>query len=557
MRRAWILGWTLLAAAAAARESAGTSQVLDVVEVEVPVHVVVDGAPLRGLTRDDFTLVAAGKKREIVGFRVIDLEAPAATAGERAAANGAPVPLGARRHFVLLFDLSFATPAKIFRARDAALRVVRERLDATDLVSVATFSIGEGVTVMLGFTPDRAQVEEALASLGRRQIAEGRRDPLGLVFAGPGIDSSGGGAAGLDRFGETAPTASARDLLAIQTQAALVNAHQTLNEALAELARTLRPVPGRKHVLYLSEGASSTVLLGIGRGTTAAERESILATNEAAARGRLWEVDSNARFGYTSSLVQFENMLKEFVRGGASIQAIDVGGVGAEGEGGGDDTLFMMANKTGGEHVRNYNDLDAAMGRILSHTAVSYVLTFEAPPARAGGRYEEIKVRLNKKVRGARLEHRPGYFTPVPFAERSPTERRAEAAAWILDDEPRNGLAVAVEAGPLPPEAPGPGNVRVAIEVATASLPRPRAGSGALAVEIYGYAIAGDGRIAGFFDHGFAVGPDQRDAAEPIRYETRLDLAPGTYDLRILVRESSQGATATRSRPLQVSPASG
>jgi VWFA-related protein len=548
----------LLVAAVSAQQGAGTSQVIDVVEVEVPVHVMVDGAPLRGLTRDDFTVVAAGKKRDIVGFRVIDLEAPA-EAREGAVEVEPALPLDARRHFVLLFDLSFATPAKIFRAREAAVTLVRERLDETDLVSVATFSVGQGVTVMLGFTPDRDQVEMALTGLGRRQVAEGMADPLGMVFSGPDIDFSGNFNAGFDRFGESAPTETARDLLETQRQVALVNAHQTLNEALTELAETLRPVPGRKHVLYLSEGASSTVLLGVGRGATELERARIEATNESAAAGRIWEVDSNSRFGNTSSLVQFESMLKEFVRGGASIQAIDVGGIRAPDDGGGrgDDTLFMMANKTGGEYVRNHNDLVRAMDRVLARTAVSYVLTFQAPPGRVGGRYERIKVRLNKKVRGARLDHRPGYFTPVPFAERSPAERRAEAAAWILDDEQRDGLDVAFEAGPLPAGAPGPGNLRVRLEVAMASLPRPARSSGGHSVEIYGYAIDADGRIAGFFDHEFALGREQLAAASTLSYETRLELAPGSYDLRILVRESSEGATATRSRALEVPRLSG
>ncbi len=212
----------------------------------------------------------------------------------------------------------------------------------------------------------------------------------------------------------------------------------------------------------------------------------------------------------------------------------------------------MMANKTGGEYIRSHNDLVRAIDGVLSRTALTYVLSFEAPPGRKGGRYEQIKVRLNKKVRGVKLDHRPGYFAPVPFAERSPAERRAEAAAWLLDDEQRDGLDLTVEAGPLPADAPGPGNVRVRLEIAMASLPRPSRGAAALGVEIYGYAIDDDGRIAGFFDHTFALDRVQLDAAPILAYETRLELDPGRYDLRILVREDAAGATATRARLLEV-----
>jgi hypothetical protein len=115
-----------------------------------------------------------------------------------------------------------------------------------------------------------------------------------------------------------------------------------------------------------------------------------------------------------------------------------------------------------------------------------------------------------------------------------------------------NGLDLAVEAGLRPADSPGPGDVRVRLEVGIAPLPRARRGAAASGLEIYGYAIDGDGRIAGFFDATLPLEADPRDTAPTISYEASLALAPGTYDLRVLVRESSQGATATRAQALEV-----
>ena len=76
-----------------------------VVAIEVPVHVVRDGRPVRGLTRDDFIVLDERKPQEITGFDVVDLTAiSAAEAGEAAPAAPPkqPVPVTARRHFLLL-----------------------------------------------------------------------------------------------------------------------------------------------------------------------------------------------------------------------------------------------------------------------------------------------------------------------------------------------------------------------------------------------------------------------------------------------------------------------
>ena len=47
----------------------------DVIEVEIPINIVAKkGEPIRDLTAEDFEILDQGKKQEITGFRVIDLE---------------------------------------------------------------------------------------------------------------------------------------------------------------------------------------------------------------------------------------------------------------------------------------------------------------------------------------------------------------------------------------------------------------------------------------------------------------------------------------------------
>src|SRR2546423_2305426 len=117
MRKEFLLGWLgaagLALAAPIAPVTAQTfSGSTEAVEVEVPVQVVRDGQPVRGLTQADFELYDGRKKQAVTGFDVVDLGVP-----------GAPRQVSspaARRHFLMLFDLAFSDLKGIVKARAAA-----------------------------------------------------------------------------------------------------------------------------------------------------------------------------------------------------------------------------------------------------------------------------------------------------------------------------------------------------------------------------------------------------------------------------------------------------
>src|SRR5690242_8505839 len=126
--RAWTALLVLAAGLALAPPAAAQfSETADVVVVEVPVQVIgKDGQPVRGLTAADFEVTEGRKKLPVTGFEVLDLAVE-----ERAASD---MPTAARRHFLMLFDLSFSEPKSIVKARQAAADVV-DALHPTDLVA--------------------------------------------------------------------------------------------------------------------------------------------------------------------------------------------------------------------------------------------------------------------------------------------------------------------------------------------------------------------------------------------------------------------------------------
>ena len=156
------------------------SETTSTVVVEVPVQVIRDGEPVRGLTQADFAVFDGRKKQTITGFEVIDLVTTVA-AEPSAKAQAPALSAAARRHFLLLFDLAFSDPKSVVLARKAAAGMVDE-LHPTDLVAVATYSSLKGPQLVLGFTPDRAQISAAITTLGSPEMLGRNADPLRLVL---------------------------------------------------------------------------------------------------------------------------------------------------------------------------------------------------------------------------------------------------------------------------------------------------------------------------------------------------------------------------------------
>jgi VWFA-related protein len=174
--------------------------------VTVPVFVTDGrGRAIAGLTAEDFEVEDDGKPMRLVGVREFD-----------ASVEGAPAPPdshdspAARRHFLLLFDLSFSGINGLVRSQKAALEFVTNKLAPTDLVSIATFSANHGVRMLVGFTGDRFQLRRAIRTLGVLQPDQ-HADPLGLAF-----DLRELGAAAADTVAEERGEFVADSLRAIQ-----------------------------------------------------------------------------------------------------------------------------------------------------------------------------------------------------------------------------------------------------------------------------------------------------------------------------------------------------
>ncbi len=540
-------------AAASPAQPPGFSESSQVTAVEIPVQVTKDGEPVRGLTAADFEVYDGKARQSITGFDMVDLSLPASQA------LSAPIPVEARRHFLLLFDLAYSESRSIVKAREAAREVMLKQLVPSDLVAVATYAASTGPRLVLGFTSDRRQIAAAIDHLGLPELVDRSPDPLRLVaddlkaeFLQSGRNPDNGSAkanAQQAMIQSLSETARASERANRENQMAQVSA---MTRGLADLGRLMSSVSGRKQVVYFSEGFNSSFLEG------AESKEEQDAMSQQAQFGLSQNVDSDARFGSTRQNNLLEAMLESFRRSNCVIQSVDIGGLRAQGGLGptrasGEATLFQMARDTGGELFRSFNDLGAAMDRLLKQTSVTYVLTIQPADLKHDGQYHKLRVQLKNGSRAVQVSYRTGYYAPVAYARESSLAKSLAAADALMSAGRAGTVDVAVLAAPFRTAA-AKAYVPVVIEAGGPSLLAGSDGP-ALPAEIYAYAIDAQGQIEDYFDQAMRFDtakapPALREGG--LKFFGHLELGPGQYWLRVLVRNGSTGAYGMRAERLTV-----
>lgn len=552
-----------------------------VTAVQIPVQVVAGGKPVRGLTAADFVVYEGRKQRPVVGFDVVDLQT---------LPQGAEVPSAARRYFLMLFDMAFSEPPAIVRAREAAIEML-PLLHSTDLVAVATYRRSTGIDMVLGFTSDRDQIRVALDSLGLPEMIGRASDPLKLVvvesnpydFGETGTGEGREGPQGRDPHRIPPPRPPGTDpytptvrtrmaglldpmFRARQEEEAMEREGQkdavdALADSFAELARLMRSVSGRKEVLFFSEGFDSALV----QGTTEYEEQDRV-QDEGSEVGAIWRVDSEKRFGSTEAAADLERMLEELRRSDCRVSTIDVSGlrnvndIMPSGRRGGRDSLFQIARDTGGDLYENFNNLNAAVGKALELSGVTYVLTIQPEDLASDGAYHPLRVELRrgaaKETRNTRVVHRPGYFAPRPFAERGKADREMLTSTRLLAGDEPGPVPMSVLAAPYPKSGSGDGLawVPVLVEADGPALLADN-GPGDLLAEIYIYALDDQGGVRGYVAQALSLDLARVEAGlrqGGLRFLGHLELPPGRFNLRVLALNGRTGAYGLRVARIEV-----
>lgn len=490
------------------------------------------GRAVPGLTAADFEIEEQGKKVPVAAFLAVDV------ASERPGAEAGPLlQASARRQFLLLFDLTFSTPNGILRARDAATALVRDGLAPSDLASVATFS-QRGVQILVGFTPDRAQLARAIGTLGLTETQAPPRDVLGIAYD-LGIQRWGQGIGPPPGDDLSSHLIEMSRLMARGDQAYYKQRVDGFLDGMDQLVQTLDAVQGRKQLVLLSAGFDSSVTGGA-RGQESQE------ASEAVVGGRLWEVQTDRYFGDSQARDALDRLFQAVARTDTVIHTVDVTGMSAGGgvadalpqpTGRGRDTLAQLAANTGGRFVADANDLEAGLGSLLDASRHYYVLAFE--PLDAKGKPDRMR-KLKVRVRGEGLSvsHRRGYALADPKREATPAAATFVAAEAVAKGLSGGALPLSAVAVPYR-NARGRAALPVILQVDGRAL-AAAAGAGRIGLEVYGYAFDGEGRLQDTvalqpaLDLG-AVGASLE--AKGLQVITAFAVPEGPVDLRFVVRD--------------------
>jgi VWFA-related protein len=565
--------------------------------------VVTDGKGnlVRGLTRLDFELKDDGKVQQLSQFVFIGQEKPVGQ--EKAAgAETSPAPSektaaatewetpGPGRHVAILVDDLHIAPGGVDSVKQALKRVVDEFLLPDDKVALITTSSPAGVH---GLSEDRAPLKQEIEALASRQTefapAKGSRmtaeqaelilrgDSQALLLASRMLVEEPGslyqGVRGAPRGQMTAGTGANPKSISEdpREQEAAVEAAQQARGVLAEALRTstaslsrvddvlrgLATLPGRKLCLLVSEGFL------VGAGTSEERTRELQRIVDAATRSGavVYALDAHG----LATGIRDASLERQVTSAGLQASVVRQSDALLR------TTLQTVSNDTGGFLVRATNDLAGGVRRMLEDNEAYYLMAYEPANLKPDGRFHKIALRLRNHPE-LTVRTRMGYYAPggkegvrtAEYAPQGPARPVSllnldEKEAWAVLSAPisKEGLPLELSADylDLPPKG-SQAVVRTYLDVG--KLPWEKAGGHhRTTVDLVGAVYDQGGKPVGapFGQHLQLDLPSdryQQAAKEGYREKWGIPLAPGRYEVRLIVRRPGEPALGGASQWVEV-----
>ena len=496
---------------------------------------------VRDLRQGDFQVFEDGVPQTVTAFSLIDIPI---TLSDRAlflpediepdVRSNADGPEG--RLYALLLDDIHTDAMRSVSVRRAATQFIERHLGANDLAAVI-HSSGRTDGAQ-DFTNSRRLLTKAVSTFMGRKL---RSPTLNK------IDSYN-----LTRGGSQAPT-----IQDTERNERLYNARSTLS-TLKSLSDWLAGIRGRrKAVVFISEGIDYDIWDNVGPSSATVNGVNIL------------------RSGDGSLLVnEMRDVIAAATRANVSIYAVDprglyfpgdeamqMTGLPADAEALGlgvfalqdelrlsQDSLRGLAEETGGFASVSSNDFSSAFRRIVDVNSTYYVLGYYSTNEKRDGRYRKIEVKLSRP--GLDVNARKGYVAPRGKAPGSKTIEASAGTSKELREAlnsplQESGLKMAVFAAPLK----GPA-AKAAVGIVTQFTGKQfgfaeKDGKFTDRLEMSYVAINKQGKMTDgkrdYVDLSLKPETHQRVLQSGFRVLTRMELPPGTYQLRVAAKASGGG----------------
>jgi VWFA-related protein len=531
------------------------------------------GNPVVDLTADDFEVREDGVVHAVGSFRAPGREpggvyaagagtsAPAAP-GPASAPAAAPRAAAEPAVVALVFDRLSSDSRRLTNL--AAQRYLGDDVQTSNILGV--FAADWGLEVVQGFTRDAGVLRAALDRVGSRapsQGAESRAESRSAmnranevqtqIFAGNTGTGAAGAAAGVDlqiaqmqqRMSET------YDMLERDQQG-----FGTIN-SLTAVVNALKLVPGRKSVMFFSEGLvlPPNVMPRFNSLVDEANRANV-AVYAMDAKGLRAESTQMEAAGEIMAYAQdrLSGDGSQIGAGGSAVRYLERN----------EDRLRMdpsaglgqLAQETGGFLIQGSNDFDKGFRRVDEDIRSHYILTYSSTKPEYDGRFRSIDVKVKRP--GLSVSHRKGYYA-VPPTGGAPILTYEAPALVALESTPvPNAFPVFARAFTFP-RAVEATRVPVLVGIRTQSLSyRTDDATKSFQAEFVVVARVRDvnGQVVTKLSQQYTLGGtlDEMEASKrgDVLFYRQPDLAPGLYTLEVVVHDTIADKSSVRISSLEV-----
>lgn len=515
--------------------------VIKVTTRQVQISVVVHdkkGQPVADLKKEDFTVFDKGEPQQIRYFAMETDQAPTAPpaklppgvfANRTLTAAGQSVALPNALTVVLIDSLNSDVIGRAM-ARNGLIKFLGQ-LQPGDRVAI--YSLSDGLHVIHEFTSDLTALMQAVT----------KRSTGSAAVDASSYDDSNTGDPELDDLINRASGQISNYYQERRTETTL--------QALRTIANHLAGVPGRKNLVWLSAGFP--LFVGQGRDLQTNDslaQQTIRALNDALVA--IYPVDIRGlmtHFDFMPSMAQGtapsgQRMPPIPGRSGGDRRATDAIRASQE-------TMFQVADRTGGRAFMNNNDIGGSIRRAIADTTVSYTLSYTPTHNEWDGRYREVKVKVDRP--GVEIRYRNGYYATADGQEDAKVRATAMLAARdsaLLS----TGLGVAAQVQQFPTADARRVKVRIVIDGSGVSFTQDASGMWHGEIDIL--TAVRDRQGATLKEAGDHVNLPLKDDEHRKILKTGLPLsadveAPaGAAWTRVIVRDSATGAVGSVDLPL-------
>jgi VWFA-related protein len=416
-----------------------------------------------------------------------------------------------KRLLALYYDMSAMPEADQLRALDAGTKFIRTQMTAADLMAIIKYD-GTAVKVLQDFTANR---DDLMKTMARLIVGEGQ----GLDELLSDDSSSDYGSA----FGED------------DSEFNLFNTNRQL-AALQSTVRMLGALNEKKVLLYFASGLQLNNI---------DNQSQFQATTNAAIRANVTFFAVDAR-----GLVAMAP-LGDATRGSPGGVAMYSGASALANTANfqrSQDTMYALAVDTGGKALFDNNDLSRGIVEAQESISSYYIIGYYTSNANLDGKFRRIKISL-KEDTTAKLDYRVGYVANKTFNKFTTADKERQLMDALMMADPMTEITIAMEINYFQLNS-AEYFVPIVAKVPGSELALARKGGAERTVidfigevkDEYGTTVS---NIRDKADIRLTGETAAQLAHQPVQYDGAFTLLPGSYTIKLLVRDDETGRIGT------------